>query len=154
MPPRIRRATEQDAPRIATIIASAFEPYRALYTPDAYAATVIDADTIAARLGEGPTWVALDHDIVATAAAKPTEHGLYIRSMASLVRGCGPHLLAAIERHARDHAIDTLYLSSTPFLDRAIALYERWGFLRGGPGPTDLHATPLIPMVKAVRDVE
>lgn len=41
-----------------------------------------------------------------------------------------------------------LYLSTTPFLTRAIALYERLGFVRTDAGPHDLYGTPLFTMEK------
>jgi len=41
-----------------------------------------------------------------------------------------------------------LFLSTTPFLSRAIALYERLGFIRTAEGPHDLFGTPLFTMEK------
>jgi hypothetical protein len=39
-------------------------------------------------------------------------------------------------------------LSTTPFLDAAIALYERCGFRRTAGGPLELAGTPLFTMEK------
>ncbi|HEV8659305.1 MAG TPA: hypothetical protein VGS96_11840 [Thermoanaerobaculia bacterium] len=41
-----------------------------------------------------------------------------------------------------------LVLSTTPFLDRAIALYERCGFRRTDEPPHDRFGTPLFTMRK------
>lgn len=38
------------------------------------------------------------------------------------------------------------FLSMTPFLDRAVRLYEKFGFMRNGDD--DLYGTPLIAMEK------
>jgi len=44
-----------------------------------------------------------------------------------------------------------MLLSTTPFLDDAIRLYQRFGFERIREGPHDLAGTPLFTMEKAVR---
>jgi hypothetical protein len=43
-------------------------------------------------------------------------------------------------------------VSTTPFLLRAITLYERCGFRRTGDGPEDLSGTPLFTMEKTLPD--
>jgi ribosomal protein S18 acetylase RimI-like enzyme len=45
-----------------------------------------------------------------------------------------------------------LFLSTTPFLDRAISLYERFGFQRNEEGLRELFGTPLFTMEKFVPD--
>src|SRR5260370_227302 len=45
-----------------------------------------------------------------------------------------------------------MYLSTTPFLDRAIRLYERFGFQRSDEGPLDLFGTPLFTMTKRLNE--
>jgi putative acetyltransferase len=151
----IREAAPDDAPAIASVLYNSFLEHRAAYTAPAFAATTPGADTVAARMGEGPAWVALlDGVIVGTVAAAPRPEGLYVRSMAVLpeARGhrIGELLLEHVERYARDHGHTRMYLSTTPFLDRAITLYERWGFRRDGAGPHDLYGTPLFTMVKTL----
>jgi len=44
-----------------------------------------------------------------------------------------------------------MLLSTTPFLDDAIRLYQRFGFERIREGLHDLAGTPLFTMEKAVR---
>jgi ribosomal protein S18 acetylase RimI-like enzyme len=43
-----------------------------------------------------------------------------------------------------------MLLSTAPFLDRAIRLYERFGFRRTNEGPHDLFGTPLFSMEKVI----
>jgi GNAT superfamily N-acetyltransferase len=152
----IRIATQEDIPIIAAILRESFVAYEPLYTPGGYAATTPTADQITARFHEGPVWVALlNNDIVGTVAAAPRPAGLYVRSMAVVpaARGhnIGTLLLEEIERYARANNHTRLYLSTTPYLDRAIRLYERFGFRRTNDGPHDLFGTPLFTMGKLLN---
>jgi len=149
----IRLATASDADQIHTVLFNSFKEFELLYTPQAFAATVPTADQIQARLDEGPTWIALDHkEIVGTVSAVAKESGIYIRSMAVApsARGkrIGHKLLETIEDFASSQALTILFLSTTPFLDRAIKLYENHGFKRSTEGPDDLFGTPLFTMIK------
>ena len=67
-----------------------------------------------------------------------------------LARGgrIGALLLTHIEEFARTEGFSRLFLSTTPFLDRAIRLYERFGFCRTSAGPHELFGTPLFTMEK------
>ena len=66
------------------------------------------------------------------------------------VRGhrIGETLLGEIETYARREDVQRLFLSTTPFLDRAIRLYDRIGFRRIDAGRFDLFGTPLVTMEK------
>lgn len=152
----LRRAGPDDAVAIASILQQAFAPLRSQYTAQAFAATVPPADTLRARLAEGPTWLALlDGKGVGTVSAVAHGPDLYLRSMAVLPaargRGLGRLLLGEAEAFARAQRLGRLTLSTTPFLHAAIALYEAVGFVRSGEGPTDLHGTPLVRMAKGLR---
>jgi ribosomal protein S18 acetylase RimI-like enzyme len=152
----VRLAAIDEAADIAAVLRDAFEAYRPLYTPAAFAATTPPADGVRQRWHEGPVWVALQGErIVGTAAAVPRVDALYMRSMAvspaSRGAGCGRRLLEAMERHAAAHGFVTVVLSTTPFLDPAIALYERCGFRRTDAGPLDLAGTPLFTMEKILE---
>ena len=157
----IRVATSGDAPAIVTVLQKSFATYEHLYTTEAYRATVPPPPGILERMEEGPLWVALlDDAVVGTASAVVTEEGCYIRGMGVIpdARGhrIGWKLLEAIDRFAHEGELTRLYLSTTPFLDRAIRLYERYGFRRTDDGPFDLHGTPLFTMEKPVtasRDI-
>ena len=151
----IRRATSADLSGIATLMHESFVEYRSLYTEEAFLATTPTAEQIAARMTEGPVWVA-EHDsaLVATVSVVPRGGDLYIRGMAVLPRArglqLGQLLLKQVEQFAREQNHQRLVLSTTPFLHRAIRLYERAGFQRADEGPHDLFGTPLFTMVKDV----
>jgi GNAT superfamily N-acetyltransferase len=154
---RIRPAAADDCAAIAAVLVAAFAEYAPLYTPEGLAATTPASDTIRNRLDEGPIWVAEreeDAEIVGTVAAVVRERGLYIRSMAVLpsARGqqIGEALFAQVERFAAAQGHTRLFLSTTPFLARAIRLYERLGFQQSDEGPHELFGTPLVTMIKSL----
>ena len=60
----------------------------------------------------------------------------------------GEQLLGYVENLANSQGARRLLLSTTPFLERAIRLYESFGFERTDEGPHDLHGTPLLTMQK------
>lgn len=155
---QIRRAVEADALEIALLLHTAFVEYKPLYTPGGFAATVLTPEQVVTRMQEGPVWVVLHDDlVVATGAAVPKDAGLYIRGMAVAPewRGgrIGELLLHEVERFARETGEHRLFLSTTPFLARAIRLYEKWGFQRTAKGPHDLFGTPLFTMEKFSDDI-
>jgi ribosomal protein S18 acetylase RimI-like enzyme len=141
----------EDAPLIAGILLAAFREFRPLYTEAAFAATTLGVDAIRCRMREGPVWIATvaDH-AVGTLAAVARGPALYVRSMAvapqARRQGIAERLLEHVERYASERRFAALTLSTTPFLDAAIALYERFGFTR--TGCDDLCGTPLITMEK------
>ena len=149
----IRFATPDDAEAIASLLLKSFVEYEPLYTPAGFAATAITSEQIVARMGEGPVWIAVrDDEIVGTVSVVAKAESLYIRGMAvlPLARGerIGALLLTQIEDFARAGGFSRLFLSTTPFLDRAIRLYERFGFRRTSAGPHELFGTPLFAMEK------
>jgi ribosomal protein S18 acetylase RimI-like enzyme len=152
----IRRATADEAAPIASVLHEAFVEYRSLYTAEAFAITTPSPAEIEQRWIEGPVWsVIKDGRLVGTVAAVVKGDTLYIRSMAVVPsargQGIGKMLLAEIESFARAGGFQRMLLSTTPFLDDAIRLYQRFGFKRTGEGPHDLAGTPLFTMGKAVR---
>lgn len=153
---QIRPAIPEDAPVISTILYESFVEYRSLYTSNAFSVTTPDPEQVLERMNEGPVWVAvLKNRIVGTASIVVREDGIYIRGMAVVpeTRGSkvGWLLLEEIEKFAIAHGHSRLYLSSTPFLHRAIRLYEHYGFRRIDDGPFDLLGTPLFSMEKTLR---
>ena len=152
----MRRADEADAAAIADVLAQAFAPYRARYTEQAFGATTLDVERILARMREGPVWVALDADrIVGTVSVVLNGSECYVRGMAILPdaqgRGIGRLLLDAVEDFAVTAGSQSLTLITTPFLDQAIRLYERFGFYRNAEGPQDFYGTPVLAMKKDLR---
>jgi N-acetylglutamate synthase-like GNAT family acetyltransferase len=152
----IRQATTTDAGAIASILLDAFEEYRPLYTVQGFAATTPTAEQILVRMILGPVWVALHNNtIVGTVSAVVEGESLYVRGMAVSpdARGLqlGESLLREIERSATEMNVNRLFLSTTPFLDRAIRLYRKFGFAQTDAGPHDLFGTPIFTMQKDLR---
>lgn len=153
---QIRRAGADDAASIASVLSGSFAEYKTSYTPEGFAATTPTADEIQNRVNEGPVWVALSGDvIIGTVSVVPQGEALYIRSMAILPSARGQHIgelmLEQIESFAFEHAYRRLILSTTPFLTRAIRLYQRFGFRQSPEGPDELFGTPLFTMVKNLK---
>lgn len=149
----IRLATPEDAHAVASLIYESFLEYRSNYTHQAFVATTPNSDELESRMNEGPVWIAVkDKTIVGTVSAVPRDEAIYIRGMAVLPSARGFHLgqllLNQVESFASTHEYKRLTLSTTPFLLRAIRLYEQWGFRRTNEGPYHLSGTPLFTMVK------
>ena len=152
---QITLATMDQASAIAEVLYQAFHEYETLYVPQAFAATTPTAEQIQNRWSEGPVWVAIQNDaVLGTVAAVPKNEALYIRSMAitptARGAGIGKSLLQEVERFARENNFQRMFLSTTPFLDRAIKLYEGFGFKKTGQGPHELFGTPLLTMEKTL----
>ena len=156
---RIRIALPEDAASIATVLHQSFVEYESSYTPEGFAATTPTSDQILRRMMEGPVWVAVDDDLIlGTVSVAPEGESLYIRGMAILPAargyGIGELLLRHVESYAYARNHKRLFLSTTPFLSRAIRLYERFGFRRSSEGPHELFGTPLFTMEKVVETSE
>ena len=153
----IRQANDADAEAIASVMLRAFSEYRHLYTAGGFSATAITPEEIVLRLRQGPILVALiDDEIVGTVSVVKKIDSLYIRGMAVVIEARGNRigelLLEQIQAYAANEGCNRLFLSTTPFLDRAIRLYEKFGFTRIDAGPYDLFGTPLFTMEKRVSD--
>ena len=152
----IKRATLENVELIAAVLHESFAEFESLYTPAAFAATTPTARQIRDRWNEGPVWVAIQKGtIIGTIGAVPKDLGLYIRSMAvhpsARGHGIAGQLLKEVEAFAIHHHHQRLCLSTTPFLEGAIHLYERFGFQRSAEGLQDLFGTPLFTMVKGLQ---
>ena len=149
----IRLANVEDASSISEVLLLSFIEYKSEYTPDGFVATTPDVQEVKHRLTEGPVWVALlKGTVVGTVSAVTRGESLYVRGMAALpsARGqrVGQLLMDSVQNFAAAQKCYRLFLSTTPFLSRAIALYERLGFVRTAEGPHDLSGTPLFTMEK------
>lgn len=152
---QVRMAAPKDAEGIEALLREAFVEYRASYTAEAFAATTPAAGQIRSRMDEGPVWVAVLGGVtVGTVSVVARGEALYVRGMAVLPasrgRRVGEALLSRVEEFAAAQGCGRLWLSTTPFLARAIRLYERAGFRRSDEGPHELFGTPLFTMEKDV----
>ena len=150
---QIVRAGPGDAGPVAAVLLAAFREFEPLYTPAGFRATTPTASEVAARLAEGPTWIAREGaTVVGTVSAVSREGEIYIRSMAVLPaqrgRGVARQLLTVVHAYAISQGARRLTLTTTPFLTDAIHLYERMGFSRDAGPQLDLHGTPLFAMSK------
>ena len=151
----VRRAHAHEATEVASVLQLAFAVYESLYTKEGYAATTPKPSTILTRMREGPLWIAVrDKRIVGTASAVFKETGVYVRGMAVVPAarglGVGRLLLEEVEAFAAVNGAGRLFLSTTPFLNQAIRLYETFGFRSTAEGPHELFGTPLFTMEKIV----
>ena len=152
---QLRLAESEDASIVATVLLKSFVEYKALYTDKGFAATTPSGQEVLERLKEGPIWLVVhEGEIVGTASAVLKADSLYIRGMAVLPaargRRVGELLLDRIESYGIENNCRRLFLSTTPFLDRAIRLYEFFGFVRTNEGPHSLFGTPLFTMEKLI----
>jgi GNAT superfamily N-acetyltransferase len=68
--------------------------------------------------------------------------------------GIGHLLLQAVEQFAIAQGFQCMFLSTTPFLEQAIRLYEQFGFHRAHDVPHELFGTPLFSMVKRLEPAD
>ncbi len=92
--------------------------------------------------------------MLGTVAAVIKDASVYIRGMAVLPAtrgsGTGSRLLQQVETWAVREGFMDLFLSTTPFLECAIRLYEKSGFRRTERGPHNLFGTPLFTMENTI----
>lgn len=148
---QIRLAKPEDAATIAKLLYEPFAEFEPLYTGEGFAATTPQPEQVLVRMKEGPVWIAfLEREPLGTVAAVAKGESLYMRGMAVLPGarglGIGAQLLDQVMRFAADQGHTRILLSTTPFLQAAIRLYERHSFRQTDSGPRDLFGTPLFTM--------
>jgi len=133
----IRQAASNDGEPIVACLASAFAPYRDKYTPAAFRDTVLDSESVQDRLREMRVFVAVaDGRVVGTIACALNGGEGHLRGMGVVPewqgRGVASALLDAAERDVRERHGIRVTLDTTEPLARAMAFYERHGFIRSG----------------------
>ena len=151
----VRSATAADAAAISALLRDAFLLFEPLYTPAAFASTVLDEAGILARLHQGPLWVGESRSsIIGTVGAVRIADVVTIRGMAvhPLARGCGVGraLLDCVEGFAAHERVRLLELYTTAFLDQAIRLYLAAGFAFSSE-TINPHGTELLRMTKTLN---
>jgi len=150
----VRRATSADTEGILHCLHAAFEPYGALYTPDAFSETVLTPVTVQLRLVTMAIFVAVAPagEIVGTigCGVVSPEEG-HIRGMAVLPEYQGARvagqLLQAAESELRTQGCRRSTLDTTQPLERALRFYEKHGYRRSGK-VSDFFGMPLFEYVK------
>jgi ribosomal protein S18 acetylase RimI-like enzyme len=130
---QIRSANQRDAAAIELIIHESFREHESAYTREAFDVATPKEHEIQKRIKHWAVWVAVSANvIVGTVSAYSEGSGLHIRSMAvhpSMRRhGIGKLLLARVEDFACARGYKRLILNTTPFMNRAIRLYQASGF--------------------------
>ncbi len=134
----IRRASSADSPDILACLATAFEPYRASYTPGAYLDTVLSVDSIQGRLSSMHVFVAIVGErLVGTIACSVSDQGDgHLRGMAVLSemrgKGVAEKLLRAAEADLIQQGCCRITLDTTDPLQRAMRFYEKHGYRPSG----------------------
>lgn len=153
----IRLAEEADSPGILRCLAEAFEPYRRQYTTEAFADTVLNGDSLKARMKTMAVIVAVANgEVIGTIAGAKRDEGVgHLRGMAVMpsLRGSGvaAKLLDAIETHLRGCRCTRVTLNTTEPLLAAMKFYEKHGYSRSGR-VSDFFGMSLIGYAKQIAD--
>ena len=159
----IRKGDPSDGPGILACLRSAFEPFRAEYTAEAFNDTILTADSLARRFSTMQIYVAeaaqgrnvaetAQRRIVGTVAycVSSAQEG-HLRGMAvdPAWQGCGVAnaLLDVAEAALAEQGCALVTLDTTRVLYRAKRFYERNGYRVSGT-VTDFFGMPLYEFVK------
>jgi ribosomal protein S18 acetylase RimI-like enzyme len=148
----IRPAVKDDAGAILKCLAAAFEPYRAEYSPAAFADTVLDDEAVHSRLLQMHVLVATaSGDVVGTVSGVCHGGEGHLRGMAVLPewrrRGVAAKLLATIESDLSARGCKRITLDTTLPLQAAMKFYEKNGYRRSA-NVADFFGMPLLEYVK------
>jgi len=148
----IRPAGQDDAGAILKCLAAAFDPYRAEYSPAAFADTVLDEATVHVRFLQMHVLVATaSGNVVGTISGVCHGGEGHLRGMAVLPEwrrlGVAAKLLAAIESYLRARGCNRITLDTTLPLQAAMKFYEKNGYRRAA-NVADFFGMPLLQYVK------
>ena len=152
----IARAAVDDGEGILRCLGAAFEPYRTRYTPAAYEDTVMNTDTVRARIETMIVLVAQNEAglIIGTIGGAVRGAEGHIRGMAvtpsAQGRGVADQLLERIENELSGEGGSRVTLDTTAPLGRAIRFYERHGYARSG-AVSDFFGMALYEYQKVMR---
>jgi GNAT superfamily N-acetyltransferase len=139
---------------ILSCLRSAFEPYRASYSPNGFADTVLTPETIQRRLSAMAVFaaVAASGEIIGTIACALVDSAEgHLRGMAVLPRwqghGVAEKLLLSAEAELARQGCRRITLDTTAPLRRAIRFYEKHGYRASGR-VSNFFGMPLYEYVK------
>jgi GNAT superfamily N-acetyltransferase len=144
-----------DCQGILACLRSAFAPYESSYTAGAYADTVLDFESLQARLREMSVLAAVTaerFEVVGTISfSVPEQLGGHLRGMAMRPEwqghGIARMLLESAETGLRLRNCRRVTLDTTAPLRRAISFYERYGYAATGR-KIDFFGMPLFEYAK------
>ena len=135
----VRMAQQADAGGVLACLSAAFEDYRDQYTPEAFADTVTDLDSLNQRLRTMWVYVAVTQrgEVMGTLAAAVVDNAEgHLRGMAVHPsfqhRGVAKELLTVAIDALRRSGCTRVTLDTTAPLRRAMRFYEAHGFRRTG----------------------
>jgi len=148
----IRPVGQDDAGAILKCLAAAFEPYRAEYSPAAFADTVLDEETVHVRFLQMHVLVATaSGNVVGTISGVCHDGEGHLRGMAVLPEwrrlGVAAKLLAAIESCLSARGCNRITLDTTLPLQAAMKFYEKNGYRRSA-NIADFFGMPLLEYIK------
>jgi ribosomal-protein-alanine N-acetyltransferase len=151
---QIRKAIGKDGDGILACLRAAFERYRAQYTPEGFADTVLDSKTIQCRLRDMNVWLAVSEEkIVGTIGCGISGKEGHLRGLAVHPdwqgTGVASTLLRASENELRENGCTFVTLDTTGPLKRAIRFYEKHGYSASGR-ISDLFGMPLYEYSKSI----
>lgn len=151
---QVRKAGREDSTGILACLHTAFEPYRTQYTPQAFADTVLDFETIERRMREMCVLVAVSGErIIGTIGCAVNGTKGHLRGMAVSTEwqgaGVAAVLLRAAENHLRNNGCMFVTLDTTAPLKRATRFYEKHGFSASGR-VSDFFGMPLYEYSKTL----
>ena len=152
---KISKASISDAQQIHEVLEASFREVKNSYTSGAYERTVVPHKEIIERIKEGPVWIALNgNEIVGTAGGVIQGNQFYIRGMAVIPKmrkqNIGYTLLRYSEEYALENACKFLTLITNPHINKALALYKKFGFSILNKPPYDFFDMPNINMQKTL----
>lgn len=131
----VRTAAEVEARAVHDVLSESFDPFKGLYTEEAYNITIMTPAHIKERIqdDEHDVLVAyLDDRLVGTVTLQYRGDDVYVRSMgvrpAEQHKGVGKRLLETIEERARHRGCKTITLECFEPLKRATTIYEKAQF--------------------------
>jgi GNAT superfamily N-acetyltransferase len=150
----IRKATKSDGEGVLHCLRSAFAQFERSYTKDAFADTVLTAETLAVRLKSMSLFVAVNEqdEVVGTIGCASLGRGEgHLRGMAVLPEwqgtGIAEQLLERAESELRVLGCARVTLDTTEPLKRAMRFYERHGYRPTGR-VTSFFGMPLFEYAK------
>jgi ribosomal protein S18 acetylase RimI-like enzyme len=132
-----RKTDANDGNAILECLWAAFATYRSQYTPEAFADTVLDSETVQRRLREMRVFVAVSEGkIVGTVGCSVHGKRGHLRGMAVLPDWQGTAVASALLQAAEAELMASgcayVTLGTTEPLMRAIRFYEKHGFSATG----------------------